>query len=397
MKLIYSLGLVYLSLLIFSGCTTPKTSDSESSTNTQVSWYDKMQELAEVFVEISPSLVDQKSFERNSQKLAFREKSKKLQQLVSQINSHQDKPHFDPTLSIVSSEFDRQIRLASRALQNRNFPESFERFKLTQSYCITCHTLIETHTDAFTQIDFGSRLENLGPFERGDLWLALRRFSSALLEFEKGLASAKSLKTPIDSDTWVHYFEKLLALSIRVNNDPNLTLEFVSRFLDSQSFPSDSAKQTALAWREEILRWRSQKTKSVSRSLEKNLLSQAEGLLELARTKPGIQGKVSVYRASAIIHNYLASNPTAVRTPRWLFMAGQAAESESAFNLNGVLPVGYYERCILNAPGTSTAQACFDALERWVGNSKFSGLPTPDHQTWLRLKLLGSRARTGSP
>lgn len=379
----------FLATLLFS-CQSSGTKEAPSSTPSTASWYDYMQDLAHVFVEISPALVSRNSFERLAAKSSFKDRAQTLENISGKIASYEERPHFDPTLSLVSAEFDSNIRLASQALKKNNFDEAFARFKLTQSYCIACHTLLESQGDAFLGFDLTPASKDLNPFEKGDLWIVLRRFSEALKEYEKGLKENLA-KDPV---VWRLYFEKLMILSVRVFKDPSLSMEFVSYFIDSKSFPDTETEGRGRLWRAALSQWRNEESKK-SKTAPKDPLATVETLLNqgLSEKSNSSNLTLSVYRASSLLHESLAKGGKLAKSAKALYLAGKISEIETPVNLNGVLPLGYYERCILSEPGSSFALKCFSQLEAWLKNSKASGLPTPSAATLLRLKFLGSKAR----
>ncbi len=364
MKFNYASLILVLSML--QSCATRDDSTKQEN------WNSHMRELAQIFSEILPYLSSENAFNKAIKSDALEEPIKNLGRMVSKVKIEFQQPHMDPSLSIVAAQFDHEIRQASSSLQNKLYPQALQQLSNLNRYCISCHTLLESNTDAFLP-ELSTNFENLSYLQRGDFYLATRRFSDAVYEYERGLLDPSWAQ--LNQREWTDHMQRLLSVVVRVRNSPAFTLEMVNRFFASNSYPSELRKEV-MHWRRHIVEW--QLETSQKNTLMKTPKARAQSLLDQAKIEGKINGRESVrilaLRASGILHEELASNKKALRDPQLLYFAGIAASYLSDVEISAV-PEVFFDRCILNRPNSELAAKCYAGLKALVQNSRFkSGL-----------------------
>jgi hypothetical protein len=208
------------------------------------------------------------------------------------------------------------------------------------AHCIACHTRTAgpSKPSLLNQRD----LEQMSQIERGDLLAATRDFAGASMQYEA------ALKTEVTGQVWEATARKLLAIAVRVRQDPGETARRLAALREAPALPAKLGRDLAL-WEDAARAWRKSDTP------EKLY---ADGTEAIRRGGAGAS-LIHDLRASAAIHERLSDDPTGED----LRLAGLISERLAKLDFWGIAEA-YYEACVRAAPGTRVAKDCYWRYER---------------------------------
>ncbi len=344
-------------------------------------WSTEMQELAKVFTELIPYLSSEREFKKSQNREMIEGYARRLRASIARVKTVQEHPNLDPSLSIVAAQFDHEIRLASRSLDRGSSAEAYQRLKSISRYCISCHTLLESHSEPFLP-DMHPRLDRLSFLQRGDFFLATRRFSDAVYEYERGLMDPSWART--HRKEWNEHMERLLAVAVRVRNSADLSRDVVNRYFESNSFPPE-LRQNSRHWLRHISEWKATERAKIKISpmeLAEKLLAQADR----ESKKSGLRSvRVLALRASGLLHEEMATDSKMNALPKAYYLAGRAAVYLEDLTI-GALPESFFERCIVLQPEGELAETCYKNLQALAKNPRLKQSLSPFVQ--MRLEAL---------
>jgi hypothetical protein len=365
---LFNSGFFTALVFITASCSTTQTNPKHED------WNGHMRELGRIFSDLVPYLSSQNEFNKAAESGHFEESAAELHRVVSLVKTTAEQPHLDPSLSIVAAQFDHEIRVANKSIKEKKFEKAFVHLNNVNRYCISCHTLLETTSEPFLP-ELAPNFENMSFLQRGDFYLATRRFSDAVYEYERGLLDPSWAQT--NRREWNDHMQRLLSVVVRVRNNPSFTLEMVSRFFDSNSYPNELRKY-AIHWRRHIREWRAGEEAKLT--VDQTARVRAEALLNQANTEAKINGSDSVrilaLRASGILHEELASNKKAGRDPQILYLAGMAASYLGEVEI-GAVPEIFFDRCVLSRPNSPLAAKCYARLKEIFQSARFKESLSP--------------------
>ena len=203
-------------------------------------WNQKMQALAKIFSELLPELVESEPPTAATRKRLERS-TKQMLELAHTINMGPDTkgnplpPEPDPTIGFVSSIFEREMKHAYRTLQAGHVDYAKTVLRQMTGYCIACHTRHDRGPD-FPTIAAPEKTSSMTPFERAELFAAIRQFDRALDEFEKIISDPEGAKRR--QIEWGRSLRHAFTIAIRVKKDPERALAIADRALSMEEAPS---------------------------------------------------------------------------------------------------------------------------------------------------------------
>lgn len=330
-------------------------------------WNKKMQKLAATFSDVLPELSDSKPITATTQK-KLEKGAKKILELAHTINmgpgtkGNPLPPEADPSIGFISNMFEREVKHAYQALKAGHTSYAKAVLRTTTGYCIACHSRHDKGPD-FTSSEMNKKLTaTLSPMERAKLFAATRQFDAALDGFEK-IATDPKLASE-NAIQWGKAIRYALNLNIRVKNDPERTLKFISDVMALPQIPGFYTAHLPL-WKDQIVEWKNEKKKSLE--TEEELYQEAKRLSAEAQKKQRYPldraSDVLYLRSSAIVHELLTRFPQGKYTSEAFFLAGSAYDLLED-RLTTPLPEIYYEVCVRHSPHTEIAGQCFSRFEQ---------------------------------
>ena len=356
-------------------------------------WAAKMQRLSSTFSEMMPELVSSRPPNKQTRK-KLQEGSKLISELAHQIKmgaagkgaKSPMPPDADPSLALMSSLFEREVKNASRALESGNIEYGKASLRLVTSYCISCHTRTDQGPQ-FPALPLNTKMEKLSRMERAQLFAATRQFDRALTEFE-GVISDPSIASKRQIE-WGRAVRNAFTIAVRVDQNPDRAMKIVSKV---ESLPSTPVlfRDFFATWKKSIQDWKKETKKNLV--LEEEYYSEAK---RLAKEAEALQkypmdhaADVLYLRVTLAAHELLAKFPDGKRMSDTLLLLGNAYDLLDD-HLISPLPEMYYETCIRRSPHTATAEQCFQRYEAGVyfGYTGSAGTSIPDDTAALMKEL----------
>lgn len=296
----------------------------------------------------------------------------------------------DPALKVNIWLLQQHMKDAGRAFQDKN--KAFARYMLQSSLqmCIACHTRKKTEDFPLAEID----TKNIAPLDLGDFYFATRQFQKGKGVFE-GLVEGY----PKNGQGQWNVRKALLALAVyyaRVKEDPRAGADYFKAVSGKDALPAYVREESA-AWAKEFGKWAKENpAKTEAKLSEAALMAKAKSLIRKDDfslvSELGHSFHVRRLRASALLHRVLESpgGPSPRKAEALLYL-GQIYPrlSSNMFFRFGDL---YLKACIQEYPKTSTAHACYTALELSVvegyTGSGGTDIPEDEEAELIRLKRI---------
>jgi hypothetical protein len=182
-----------------------------------------------------------------------------------------------------------------------------------------------------------------------------------------------------DPEAWDLAVRKMLASSVRVEKNPSLTTELLSRIQDEPDSMPPALRQDIAIWRQSAKSWSAEpRTMSLN---DKQRFGLAERLIQegeaIAQKHPG-GALIEYMRASALLHDLLGRSRGGENEQQMLWLAAKSAEYLRDLNL-WTLQDTYYEGCVRKGKDKSLATKCLNGLETSMlqsyGAKSKAGLP----------------------
>jgi hypothetical protein len=293
----------------------------------------------------------------------------------------------DPVLTVNIWLLRQHMTDATRAFEEKNKPFARSMVQSSLQMCIACHTRKKAVDFPLADID----TKDMAPLDVGDFYFATRQFQKGKLVFE-GLVAG----FPKNKEGQWNVRKALLALAVyyaRVTEDPSAGEIYFKAVSASEALPAYVREESA-AWAKEFGKWG--KEKAPAGTTEKALMNQAKALIRKDDfsliSELGHSFHVRRLRASSLLHRVLeAPGGPSPRKAEALLYLGQIYPrlSSNMFFRFGDL---YLKACIQEYPKTSTAHACYTALELSViegyTGSGGTDIPSEEESELMRLKRL---------
>jgi hypothetical protein len=265
-------------------------------------------------------------------------------------------PDQDPSLALVASLFvDETARLES-AIAAGELPRARALARSVASSCIGCHTRSDRMA-SMKPVPSVVDLSGLHPLDRADLLMATHRFDDARVELDALLANDRYARE--DSAGWKRGVMHALVLEVRTRRSPDGALALIERILNGP-VPAATTWDDADAWRQSLLAWKDEKKPWPTSP--KDALVDARRLVQQADAVPVKAGSrradVLLLRATAELHDFLASNPRGVDAAEALSLLALSYQRLRELDIWSLARL-YDEACVREAPHTPLAAACF--------------------------------------
>lgn len=344
----------------------------------QAVWNQQMRSLSQALADIVPDLFKPDPTTPTDIK-TLQKKSSRLLKAAKNIDlSHKHglrAPDQDPSLVFLSEMFREEIEFANKGIQQGFYGYSKTLLKSSVTYCIACHTRTDSGPQ-FPVLDaFKEPLKKASWLERIKFEAATRQFDGAYREVMTKIDDPQlSPATRLELDSAVKI---ALSIAVRVKKSPEQALLICKNLLKSSNI-SESLKDNARIWQNDLQKWQKEKTTTAS---DKQLIAKAQELIAWTPTKsytPVPGGEIRYLRATDLMHTLLKEHPQSALATEALYIIGLSYEAIDELSYWG-LHEKYYERCIHNRPHSPLAQSCFGSLKNSVelGYSGSSGTRVP--------------------
>jgi hypothetical protein len=296
----------------------------------------------------------------------------------------------DPALKVNLALLRQHISDATRSFREGGKGYSRQMVQSSLQMCIACHT--RRKAADFNWPDAGTK--DVPPLDRADFLFATRQFTKGKELYESAIAGFPENHTA----QWSlrRAMATLAVYYARVLEDPKSGAEYFKKLSDKDDLPI-YLKQEAAAWAAEFADWAKEAPKKDPALLtESALLEEGKKLLKrddfTIVSELGQSFHVRRLRASALFHRVLeAPGDKSPSKAIALLYLGQIYPriSSSMFFRFGEM---YLKACITEYPKSSSAKACYVALEFTTaeGFSGSAGTSIPDDEQieLMRLKRI---------
>ncbi len=283
----------------------------------------------------------------------------------------------DPSIPFVAERFDHDINMSIDMWNSGDRVVPRRLMRNVTDYCISCHTRTSKGLHLSDVIQ-SQRFKAMPALTKAEYLAATRQFTEALKQYEQVLIDRPLAKS--DPDAWDMAVRKMLAISVRVQKDPSLTTELLSRIQESPENIPPSLRGDIAMWRQSAKTWTTERRPPSMNDKERFELAKrliAEGQA-VAQKLPG-GALIEYMRASAILHDLLGRSHGGESEQEMLWLAGQTADYLRDLNL-GTLQDAYYEGCVRKGKDKNLSTKCLNALETSMlqsyGVASRAGLPS---------------------
>ncbi len=261
-----------------------------------------------------------------------------------------------PAFDYIASRLSADMQEARRLMDLGNLPAARHRIRNAANYCISCHTQ-SPQGPHFTVAKAGAFYEKLNALDRANYLIAVRHFDDAVAEFERAMNSPDLALQPFA--TLEALTLKILAVAVRVKQDPKMALQIVDRMIQSKWAPV-YLQLSGLKWRDSIHRWARAPKRRGSLPAVKWLV--ARGMRKQMESPLSRAGLIENLRASAMANELLSQARPEKEMAEIYYYAGLASEALDDLDLTDSSE-RHYERCIRVFPHSVTARNCYLRLE----------------------------------
>ena len=330
----------------------------------------KMTRLFSSMTALLPISYDEVQFndKKNAAQIAMALKD--LAQMSHNLEADKKSLPVDPFTQMIARGLKADMEHAQKLFESGERQRSRALSRGITGYCIGCHTSSSRGAWNFPGSD-SPEIGKLSSADKATYLAAVRQYDDSILYYEKALielgANRNEKKT---AEAWELAIKRMLAIIIRVQNNPFLALELISRIRETGSVP-ESLLQTSAQWRLAVKEWaKDGKMPPQSRQIQMNLARTlvASGMSHSTPKNPD-GGLVHFLRASRIVNELLAEKKKNPDTGELLWLGGQIAEKTDDINFWD-LDAGYYEACVRYQPKTELAKKCFARFVHRLSNTK---------------------------
>ena len=315
------------------------------------SWHGSMQGLANSLNDVMPDLIARSSEDSRLEKKQLDRAIKDLKGYAENLNSRQMPiPSRDPSLRFLAQGFKDEMNQISKSTSTDSPDVTRAKIHRVTNYCIACHTRIKASSSFFTG-DMGKRLGTYSDFGKARFFTAVRQYEKAMVHYEKALNDKKWGKS--NGEKWNQSALALLVLTVRVQDNPNLTVEMISGMLDSKAYPP-SVEKAARVWRKDAQIWEKEKSKNYELENVQSLIASA------AKKDKTLQysGLLLYLRASKVLNKILDQGTLqGEKQQRYLFYSGLVSKRLARLKFVG-FPESHFKACISIDPKSRTAMQC---------------------------------------
>jgi hypothetical protein len=299
-----------------------------------------MRAMAGEVAELLPLVIIDRAFDRPGAPTRAAAAARRVAKQAHRLERGFSKVGDDPILGVMAGRLAQRLERGAALLEGGAHALGRAQVRSAVAHCIACHTRTAgpSRPSLLSQAD----LEQMSSVERGDLLAATRDFSRASAQYEAALL------TEVTGQAWEATARKLLAIVVRVRQDPGETSRRLAALRGAPALPAKLGRALAL-WEEAVRAWKKGDTP------EKLYDDGTEAI----RRGGAAASFIHDLRASAAIHERLRDDPTGED----LRLAGLISERLAKLDFWGIAEA-YYEACVRAAPGTWVAKDCYWRYER---------------------------------
>jgi tetratricopeptide (TPR) repeat protein len=284
----------------------------------------------------------------------------------------------EPVMSYISFDLFKNLLRLEAAINAGTF--SYARYLLRQ---IT-HYAIPWNTKSAGTLQFTEPPASLSELDKAEYYASIKKYEEAMLAYERVLGDKQFRKTR--PDIWERAVENLMAITIRIRNDPHITLEMTSALRD-ESNSSPAQKEMLLAWRNSAKAWT---TENVAQKMSGNdLFTKAQQIVEKGHQLNGKGrnlGMIEYLRGMSLLNELAMSQTDGALKAKGFQLAGRTSEKlQNVFIW--MQADAYYEACIRARPHSAESRECMKLFEAFQTQEKDV---VPDRD---KLKQLSELAR----
>ena len=334
----------------------PKGKSAKGKAATKI----QMNNFAYHWGQLMPLVVSPANFTAKEYETKIKEHLTALAAGSHNIEANMPIPEDDPALKYVARKFDRHFNRTLDLFNNGQKGQARRLLRKSSRFCISCHTR-HSGGQFNLQSDYISSLKNFSDLERAEYLAAIRQFPEAIKYFELALSKPEFAKRA--PDQWATAAKKMLAIVVRVKQDPYLAMELISKIREDKAVPKQLSDDS-LIWRGDAKAWSKEKHDPKATVADRMAeIKQWRSRSEKFRKRGSEGGLIYELRASAKAHELLVAANGKPYQQELLFLSGQIAEDLAEINL-WTLHETYYEACIRVKPKTAVAKECFGRLNK---------------------------------
>lgn len=338
---------VGLALLLVSCASRPTTQNpADNAARSPASFNQNMVNQSEVLGKMVLLLQDKELENSSSKQKKLHELTVDLSRLSHRTGEILQGSSLDPIPQAVSRDFSAEINTALGAMGANDWDKARTQLTKVTRFCVDCHTMQQ---GPVFKAALGEEFKSLSYRQKADFHAALRQFDDAIVNYEAVLADPK-----LSQGEWVEVLQRILAISVRVKNRADLTLDLISTWYAQKP---EAVRRSVAPWREHAKKWRTEKDQAIDYfDKAKTLLTQ----YDQAKNKNDMF--IQLLRASGFLHTYLRTSTNA-NNQEALFMAGRTSKALADMNF-WTIPEDYFKVCVQVDERSTWAEQCKDELTK---------------------------------
>ncbi len=318
-------------------------------------WRKDMREMAEVFSEALPIVISDAAYEKPSLQKKLVKDLRKLSKTAKRVERALSEQIDDPVIPHVTVKMSRSFDRAATLLERGEAGTARGLVRSATGYCISCHTRLPGAAASVAVEPRAPKGFVLGAADTAEFYAATRQFEKAIVSYEAVMKDRWLAAT--FPHRWALAAQKMLAIVVRVRDEPRLALEILSAIRDEKATPA-ALYRDALIWRGSVEEWLAEPS-AKPRDLARANELYAEGEAQVLKTGSQAAGLIPFLRASAILHELLRERRNDQEFAATLDLAGKTAEWLAPIVL-WTLNESYFEACIRVVPHTARAGICLE-------------------------------------
>jgi hypothetical protein len=244
---------------------------------------------------------------------------------------------------------------------------SYARYLLRQITHYTIPWQPGQNSKSAGALQFAEPPASLSELDKAEYYAAIKKYEEAMLAYERVLSDKQFRKTR--PDIWERAVENLMAITIRIRNDPHITLEMTSALRD-ESNSSPAQKEMLLAWRNSAKAWT---TESVAQKMSGNeVLNKAQQIMDKGQqlsSKGRNLGMIEYLRGMSLLNELAMTQSNDALKAKGFQLAGRT--SEKLLNVFIWMHAdAYYEACIRARPHSAESRECMKLIEAFQTQDK---------------------------
>ena len=332
----------------------------------------QMNQIYSAMSAILPLAYDPAGFASTENAKAILESLTVLESVSHELEMGKKNIPLDPFNRMISRGLKNDLVAARQLFTDGEKNLSRDLVRGITGYCIGCHTSSSRGSWNFPGADV-SAVKTLSPVDKATYLAAIRRYDESIIYYEKALIELGSQqRSPDQAQAWQLAVKRMLAIIIRVQDNPFLALELVSRIREEGSVPAELLQASA-QWRKSIKEWNEEGkpgAKRATRPVERARLLVSAGE-KLASGNAPDAGLIPYLRASRIVNELLRTKQLESDTGELLYLGGLIAQKTDAINF-WTLDLGYFEACIRFSPKSPLSKKCFEKYEVGLSSRKLT-------------------------